>query len=74
MQFYLNGYAPGDPDIRTAAPGAEKRPAGLPEAVDVLIIGSGPAGALLAAQLSTFPGISTRLVERRGGPLAGARA
>ena len=49
MQFYLNGYAPGDPDIRTAAPGAEKRPAGLPEAVDVLIIGSGPAGALLAA-------------------------
>ena len=69
MQFYLNGYAPGDPDIRTAAPGAEKRPAGLPEAVDVLIIGSGPAGALLAAQLSTFPGISTQLVERRGGPL-----
>jgi len=69
MQFYLNGYAPGDPDIRTAAPGAEKRPVCLPEAVDVLIIGSGPAGALLAAQLSTFPGISTRLVERRDGPL-----
>jgi phenol 2-monooxygenase len=69
MQFYLNGYAPGDPDIGTAAPGAEKRPVGLPEAVDVLIIGSGPAGALLAAQLSTFPGISTRLVERRDGPL-----
>ncbi|MEY4907662.1 MAG: hypothetical protein RL260_1380 [Pseudomonadota bacterium] len=69
MQFYLNGYAPGDPDIHPAAPGAEKRSAGLPEAVDVLIIGSGPAGALLAAQLSTFPGISTRLIERRDGPL-----
>jgi len=69
MQFYLNGYTPGDPDIRAAAPGAEKRPMALPDAVDVLVVGSGPAGAVLAAQLSTFPGISTRLVERRDGPL-----
>ena len=69
MQFYLNGYQPGDPDILAAAPGAEKRPSGLPETVDVLIVGSGPAGMLLAAQLSTFPGISTRLVERRPAPL-----
>ena len=70
MQFYLDGYKPGDPDILTAAPGAENRSANLPDAVDVLIVGSGPAGTLLAAQLSTFPGISTRLVERRDGPLA----
>jgi phenol 2-monooxygenase (NADPH) len=69
MQFYLNGHEPGDPDILAAAPGAENRSADLPDAVDVLIVGSGPAGALLSAQLSTFPGISTRLVERRGGPL-----
>ena len=74
MQFYLNGYTPGDPDIHAAAPGAEMRSAGLPEAVDVLVIGSGPAGTLLAAQLSTFPGISTRLVERRGGPLKAGQA
>jgi phenol 2-monooxygenase len=60
MQFYLNGYAPGDPDRRK-----EK----LPDAVDVLVIGSGPAGALLAAQLSNFPSISTLLVERRDGAL-----
>ncbi|RZL94920.1 MAG: 3-hydroxybenzoate 4-monooxygenase [Variovorax sp.] len=60
MQFYLNGYAPGDPDI------AKEK---LPDAVDVLIIGSGPAGAVLAAQLSNFPNISTRLIERRNGPL-----
>jgi phenol 2-monooxygenase (NADPH) len=60
MQFYLNGYAPGDPDILK-----EK----LPDAVDVLVIGSGPAGALLAAQLSNFPSISTRLIERRAGAL-----
>ena len=60
MQFYLNGYAPGDPDVLQ-----EK----LPDAVDVLVVGSGPAGALLAAQLSNFPSISTRLIERRDGPL-----
>jgi len=60
MQFYLNGYAPGDPEI------AKEK---LPDAVDVLVIGSGPAGALLAAQLSNFPGISTRLIERREGAL-----
>ena len=69
MQFYLNGYTPGDPDRQPAAPGAEVRPVGLPETTDVLIVGSGPAGTLLAAQLAHFPGISTRLVERRDGPL-----
>lgn len=69
MQFYLNGYAPGDPDLLDAAPGAALTCAGLPDTVDVLIVGSGPAGTLLAAQLSHFPGISTRLVERRDGPL-----
>ena len=69
MQFYLNGYTPGDPDIRLAAPSAAARPARLPDTVDVLIVGSGPAGSLLAAQLSNFPGIKTRLVERRDGPL-----
>src|SRR4051794_18109570 len=69
MQFYLNGYNPGDPDVLPAVPGAEKRPVRLSEAVDVLIVGSGPAGTVLAAQLSTFPNISTRLIERRDGPL-----
>jgi phenol 2-monooxygenase len=69
MQFYLNGYSPGDPDIQAPAPGAEPRPASLPEATDVLIVGTGPAGMVLAAQLSTFPGITTRIVDRREGPL-----
>ena len=69
MQFYLNGYKPGDPDILSAPAAIAQRPAALPELVDVLIVGSGPAGTLLAAQLSTFPGIHTRLVERRSGPL-----
>ncbi len=69
MQFYLNGYKPGDPDIQAASAAAEARPAGLPEKVDVLIVGTGPAGMLLAAQLAAFPGITTRIVERRDGPL-----
>ncbi len=69
MQFYLNGYSPGDPELQPAAPGAGPRPAGLPETVDVLVVGSGPAGMVLAAQLAAFPGIRTRLVERRDGPL-----
>jgi phenol 2-monooxygenase len=60
VQFYLNGYEPGDPAVQRRH---------LPEAVDVLVIGSGPAGVLLAAQLSNFPAISTRLIERRDGPL-----
>ena len=69
MQFYLDGYVPGDPDILAAAPDAEARSLDLPETVDVLIVGAGHAGMLLSAQLSTFPGIRTRLVERREGPL-----
>jgi phenol 2-monooxygenase len=36
----------------------------------VLIVGTGPAGMLAAAQLSQFPGVTTRIVERRPGRLA----
>jgi phenol 2-monooxygenase (NADPH) len=69
MQFYLNGCTPGDPDAQEAAPGVETRARSLPDTVDVLIVGSGPAGVVLAAQLSAFPGIHTRLIEKRDGPL-----
>ena len=69
MQFYLNGYEPGDPDIHPEAASARNRPPELPDAVDVLVVGSGPAGTVLAAQLSTSPAINTRLIERRRGPL-----
>src|SRR4029079_4528010 len=41
----------------------------LPEHVDVLIVGCGPAGLTLAAQLSAFPDIRTRIVEQKSGPL-----
>ncbi len=68
MQFHREGYRPGDPFIAPEAPGA-RRTDGQPNEVDVLIVGTGPAGSVLGAQLSTFPGITTRIVERRERPL-----
>src|SRR4051794_30337458 len=70
MQFYLDGYHPGDPELRQAAAGRPDNQGDLPEEVDVLVVGTGPAGVVLAAQLAEFPGITTRVVERREGPLA----
>jgi phenol 2-monooxygenase len=67
VQFHLNGFRTGDPTIEPAAEHALS--AGLPDAVDVLIVGSGPAGLVLAAQLSQFAAVNTRIVERRPGPL-----
>lgn len=68
MQFHHRGYVSGDPRIQPPAVGID-RPADLPDEVDVLIVGSGPAGMIAAAQLSQFPGITTRIVERRDGRL-----
>jgi len=70
MQFHLNGYRSGDPELRPAI-GEEETvvPGEWPELVDVLIVGAGPAGLLLAAQLAQFPAISTRIAERRQGRL-----
>ncbi|WP_273285899.1 FAD-binding monooxygenase [Reinekea forsetii] len=72
MQFHLNGFRAGDPLVKEAATDVEGAidNDGLPESVDVLIVGSGPAGLTLAAQLAAFPDISTRLIEAKAGPLA----
>ncbi|MDI3240346.1 FAD-binding monooxygenase [Arthrobacter sp. AL08] len=70
MQFHHHGYVSGDPRVQPAAGVGIERPAELPEHVDVLIVGTGPAGMLAAAQLSQFPAVTTRIVERRGGRLA----
>jgi phenol 2-monooxygenase (NADPH) len=69
MQFYLNGYKTGDPLIEDPAPTVAERPRGLPEEADVLIIGCGPAGLVLAAQMANFPDIQTVVIDRRDGPL-----
>jgi phenol 2-monooxygenase len=69
MQFHLNGFQPGDPEIfdqseRYPTSGAK---GSVPEEVDVLVVGSGPAGLTLAAQLSAFPEIKTCIVEQKSG-------
>lgn len=69
VQFHQHGYVSGDPRIKPAAGTGINRPAELPDLMDVLIVGSGPAGMVTAAQLAAFPDITTRIVERRGGRL-----
>ena len=70
MHFHHHGYVSGDPRVQVASGVGIDRPDELPDEVDVLIVGSGPAGMLAAAQLSQFPEITTRIVERRPGRLA----
>ncbi|GAA1785460.1 FAD-dependent monooxygenase [Leucobacter iarius] len=69
MQFHHHGYVSGDPRIAPAAGVGLDRPAELPSEIDVLIVGSGPAGIVAAAQLAQFPNVVTRVVERRDGRL-----
>lgn len=68
MQFHLNGFRTGDPEIAEAASIAPKSGT-LPETADVVIVGCGPAGLTLAAQLSVFANIDTVIVEQKPGPL-----
>jgi phenol 2-monooxygenase (NADPH) len=76
MQFHLNGYQPGDPEV--SDPAARYDPSGapgkLPEEVDVLIVGCGPAGLTLAAQLAAFSDIKTCIVDQKSGPLLRGQA
>ncbi|GGO86068.1 phenol 2-monooxygenase [Marinobacterium nitratireducens] len=67
MQFHIDGFYPGDPRFsdpqdRVIAPPL-KRP--LPAEVDVLIVGCGPAGLNLAAQLSRFRDIRVAIVDQK---------
>ena len=69
MQFYLNGYEPGDPLVARPHWSVATRGSSIPAEVDVLIVGCGPAGLVLAAQLARFPDIRTAVIDRRDGPL-----
>ncbi|SFU98916.1 FAD-binding monooxygenase [Bradyrhizobium arachidis] len=72
MQFHLNGFQPGDPEIADPAERIQalRAPGGaVPDEVDVLIVGCGPAGLTLAAQLAQFPDIKTCIVEQKPGRL-----
>ena len=76
MQFHLDGFEPGDPEIsdpseRYPMSGAQ---GSVPGEVDVLIVGCGPAGLTLAAQLSAFPDIKTCIVEQKPGRMLRGQA
>lgn len=76
MQFHLDGFEPGDPEI--ADPEERVLPSGIsgpvPAEVDVLIVGCGPAGLTLAAQLAAFPDIKTCIVEQKPSRLLRGQA
>ena len=74
MQFHRDGFHPGDPDIFPAAPAWRNAGGPLPDTVDVLIAGSGPAGLCLAAQLAGVAQIRTMLVDPRLGPMEKGQA
>lgn len=69
MQFHHHGYVSGDPRIEEPAGYGVDRSEELPDDMDVLVVGTGPAGMILAAQLSQFPDVCARIIERRPGRL-----
>lgn len=76
MQYHLNGFKPGNYQVPDEArkPYPEPPIVDLPDEVDVLIIGTGPAGLTMARQLSEFSDIKTCIVDMEAGPLLFGRA
>jgi len=76
VQFHLNGFEPGDPEIKNPAQRvvASGSSGPAPAEVDILVVGCGPAGLTLAAQLSAFADIKTCIVEQKPGPLLRGQA
>jgi phenol 2-monooxygenase len=71
MQYHLNGFKPGNLQIAESVREQPVAPAisDIPEEVDVLIVGCGPAGLTLARQLAEFSGIKTCIIDHQPGPL-----
>ena len=74
MQFHHRGYVSEDPRIKAAAGHGINRPTDIPDEMDVLIVGTGPAAVTVAAQLSHCPSINVRIIERREGRLTQGQA
>lgn len=74
MQFHHHGYVSGDPKVEPAAGVGIDRSKELPDKIDVLVIGAGPAGMITAAQLAQFLNVETRLIDSRPERLAIANA
>ena len=65
MQYHQDGFRTGNPRVAKALDKGAK----TDTHVDVLIVGCGPAGLTLAAQLSAFKDITTRIFDQKDGPL-----
>lgn len=74
MQFHHRGYVSENPRIKAAAGHGINRSTEIPDEMDVLIVGTGPAAVTVAAQLSHFPSINVRAIERREGRLTQGQA
>ncbi len=76
MQFHLNGFKPGNYQVPDAARAPYPDPPieDLPQQVDVLIVGTGPAGLTMARQMAEFSDIKTCIVDMASGPLLFGRA
>lgn len=69
MQIHHRGYVSGDPRVKEAAGYGIDRSREIPDEMDVLIVGTGPAAAVVTAQLSRFPNVNARAIEVRPGRL-----
>lgn len=67
MQFHYNGFRAGSPKIHKCS--SCEAQGKLPEKLDVLVVGSGPAGLTIAAHLSQYKAIKTRIIEQKDKPM-----
>jgi len=75
MQYHIEDYLPGDPDIKPALPGlSAQKQSSLQKTADVVVVGCGPAGLTMSAQLAAFPDIDLCVVEKRTGPMERGQA